>query len=81
MEEIKKVLEIELPKQPKKLHYHVFKMKTNPAGIYLSKLTMCEICSNLAIETPGQYPWHRSGVFIVYFRQVSHIILMFSLLT
>lgn len=54
MEGIEEVLEIELPKQPKKLHYHVFKMKTNPAGIYLSKWTMYEICSNLAIETPGQ---------------------------
>ena len=37
MEGIEEVLEIELLKQPKKLHYHVFKMKTNPAGIYLSK--------------------------------------------
>ena len=29
--------------------------------------TRCEICSKLAIKTPEQRHWHRSGVFVVNF--------------
>ena len=48
------------------------------AGIYLVKTnngntrTMCEICSKLTIKIPEQSHWHRSGVFIVNFKQISH---------
>ena len=60
--------------------------RTIPAGIYLFKVdngdirTMCEICSNLIIKTPERRPGHYSGVFIVNFDQISHIVLSFPLL-
>ena len=53
----------------------------NAAGIYLFKvnngniITVCKICSKLTIKT------ERSGVFIVNFEQISHIVLVFPLLT
>ena len=49
------------------------------AGIYLLKVnnrntrTRCEICSKLTIKTPG--------VFIVNFEHISHLVLVFLLLT
>ena len=62
-----------------------------PAGIYLLKVnngnirTICEICSKLTIKTPEQRQlprqWHPSGVFIVNFKHISHIVLVFPLLT
>ena len=51
-----------------------------PANIYLFKVkhgnarTVCEICSKLTIKT-------RSGVLIVKFELISHIVLVFPLLT
>ena len=41
----------------------------------------CEICSKLIIKTPDQRHWHRSGVFIIRFEQISHLSLLFLLLT
>ena len=61
--------------------------ETLPVGIYLFKInngntrTMCEICSKLTIKTTEQIQWRRSGVFIATFQQISHIFLMFPLLT
>ena len=58
----------------------------NPASIYLFKVnngntrTMCEICSKLTITIPKQNQWRRSGVFIVNFEQISHIVLVVPLL-
>ena len=58
-----------------------------PAGIYLLKFnnrnttTRCEICSKLIIKTTEQCQWHRSGVFIVNFEHISHLLLVFLLLT
>ena len=55
-----------------------------PVGIYMFKgnnrntRTRCKICSKL---TSGGYRWHRSGVFIVNFEHISHIVLVFLLLT
>ena len=43
--------------------------------------TRCEICSNLAIKTPELCHLRRSGVFIVNFEHVSHLVLLFLLLT
>ena len=40
-----------------------------------------EICSKLTLETPEQYHWRHSGVFIVNFEHISHLFLMFLLLT
>ena len=57
-----------------------------PVGIYLLKVnnrntrTRCEI-SNLTIKTPERRHWHRSGVFIVNFEHISHLVLVFLLLT
>ena len=58
-----------------------------PAGIYLFKVnnrntrTRCEICSKLTIKTPERRHWRRSGVFIVNFEHISHLVLVFLLLT
>ena len=57
------------------------------ASIYLPKVnnrntwTLCEICSKLTIKTPERHHSPHSGIFIVNFEQISHIILMFLLLT
>ena len=59
----------------------------NPTGIYLLKVndrntrTRCEICLKLAIKTPERRQWYRSGVFIVNFEHISHLTLVFLLLT
>ena len=43
--------------------------------------TKCEICTKLTIKTLERRQYHRSGVFIVNFEQISHIFLLFPLLT
>ena len=58
----------------------------NPVNIYLFQVNrdarkMCEICSKLTIKTPEQRHWRRYGVFIVNFEHISHIFLVFLLLT
>ena len=58
-----------------------------PAGIYLLKInnrntrTRREICSELTIKMPEWRQWRRSGVFIVNFEDISHLVLVFLLLT
>ena len=58
-----------------------------PAGIYLLKVnnrhnrTRCEICSKLIIKIPERRQWRRSGIFIVNFEHISHLFLVFLLLT
>ena len=58
-----------------------------PAGIYLFKVdngntrTRCEICSKLTIKTPERRDWRRSSVCIVNFEHISHLVLVFLLLT
>ena len=55
----------------------------NSAGTYLLKVysrntkTRCEKCSKLTMKTPDR----RSGVFIVNFEHISHLVLVFLLLT
>ena len=50
-----------------------------------SKLTTeelrCEICSKLIIKTPERRQCRRSDVFIVNFENISHLLLVFLLLT
>ena len=59
----------------------------NLPGIYLLKVnnrntrTRCEICSKLTIKIPERRHWHRSGIFIVNFEHISHLVLLFLLLT
>ena len=69
------------------LLYLYFKIYALPAGIYLFKVnnrntrTRCEIYSKLTINTPERRQWRRSGVFIVNFEHISHLVLVFLLLT
>ena len=56
-----------------------------PAGIYLVKVnnrntrTRCEICLKLTINIPQrrQTKRHRSGIFIINFEHISHLVLVF----
>ena len=43
--------------------------------------TRCEICLKLTEKTLEQRQWRRSGVFIVNFEPMSHLVLVFLLLT
>ena len=58
-----------------------------PVCIYLLKVnnrntrTRCEICSKLTIRTPERRQLRHSGVFIVNFEHISHLVLVFQLLT
>ena len=58
-----------------------------PAGNYMFKVnyrntrTRCEICSKLTIKTSERHHWRRSGVFIVNSKHISHLVLVFLLLT
>ena len=49
--------------------------------VFESTKTMREICLKLTIKTPERHHWRRSGVFIINFEQISHIDLVFLLLT
>ena len=40
-----------------------------------------EICSKLTIKTKERFQWGHSGVFIVNFEYISHLVLVFLLLT
>ena len=59
----------------------------NPAGIYLLKVNntntraRCGTCSKLTIKTPERRQWCRSGLFIVNFEHISHLVLVLLLLT
>ena len=59
----------------------------NPANIYLFKVNnkntseKSEICSKLTLKTLEQRHWLRSVVFIVNFKHISHLSLVFLLLT
>ena len=38
-------------------------------------------CSNLTIKIPERRQWRRSGIIIVNFERISHLVLVFLLLT
>ena len=58
-----------------------------PAGICLVKdnnrntRKRCEICAKLTIKTPERRQWRCSGVVIVNFEHISHLVLVFLLLS
>ena len=62
-------------------------LQTFLTGIYLLKVnnrntrTSSEICSKLTIKTPEGRQWRCSGVFILNFEHISHLVLVFPLLT
>ena len=64
-----------------------FSKRYIPAGIYVFKVNngntkiRCEICSKITIKTPQGCHWHCPGVFIVNFEDISHLVLVFLLLT
>ena len=49
--------------------------------ININTRARCEICSKLTINTPERRQWRRFSVFIVNFEHVSHLVLVFLLLT
>ena len=63
------------------------KMNWVSASIYQLKVnnrntsTRCETFSKLIIKTPERRHWRRSGVFIVNLEYISHLVLVFLLLT
>ena len=64
-----------------------FIVKLYPVGIYLLKVsnrntrTRSKLCSKLIIKTAERRHWRRFGVFMVNFEQISHLVLLFLLLT
>ena len=58
-----------------------------PVGIYLLKVnhkntrTRYKIYSKLTKKTPEPCHWRRSSVFIINFEHISHLVLVFLLLT
>ena len=58
-----------------------------PASYYMFKVnnrntrTRCEICSKLTIKTPEQRQWRRFGAYIVNFKHILHLALVFLLST
>ena len=45
-----------------------------------STRTRCEICSKLTMKIPERRQWRRSGIFIVNFEHISHLVIVFLLL-
>ena len=74
-------------KPENKISVHLIEFKTVPAGNDMFKVNnrntraMCEICSKLTIKIPERLNWRRSGIFIVNFEHISHLVLVFLLLT
>ena len=64
-----------------------YKITFCPVNIYLFKINnrnirkKCEICLKLTIKTPERLHWRRSCVFIVNFEHISHLFLVFLVLT
>ena len=58
-----------------------------PANIYIFKfnnrntIKKCEICLKWRIKTPEQRQWRCSGVIIINFEHISHLVLVSLLLT
>ena len=67
--------------------WNTWGLERNPVSIYMFKVnnkntkTRCEIFSKLTVRTLERYHWRRSGVFIVNFEHISHLVLVFPLLT
>ena len=68
-------------------HFEADVIIDSPTGIDLPKvnnrdtITRCEICSKLTIKTPERHQWRRYDDLIVNFEHISHLVLVFLLLT
>ena len=68
-------------------HWLIKWVNSFPARIYLIKVnnrntrTRDEICPVLTIKIPERRHWSRSGIFIVNFEHIPHLVLVFLLLT
>ena len=66
---------------------HRHEQQKNQANINLFKVNnwstrkRCKIYSKLTIKTPERRHWRRSGVLVVNFKYISHLFLVFLLLT
>ena len=71
----------------KKPFTNLVKRIHHAAVIYLLKVvntntrTRCEIFSKLTIKTPERRHWHHSGVLIVNFENISHLVIVLLLFT
>ena len=69
------------------MSYRVLNTPLYPGNIYLFKVNRrntrktCEIYSKLTIKTPERRHGRHSGVFVVNFELISHLFLVFLLLT
>ena len=77
-------MQIQVKQQCLNKDFNNQEINSYPAGNCMFKVnnrntrTRCEICSKLTIKTPER---RRSGVFIVNFEHISHLVLVFLLLT
>ena len=66
---------------------YLFRTGPMPAGNYMFKInsrntrTRCEICSKLTIKILKRRQWRRSGIVIVNFKHISHLVSVLLLLT
>ena len=62
-------------------------MNSFPASNYKYKVNnrntrvRCKTCSKLTLKTPERRQWLCSGVFVVKFEHISHLVLVFILVT
>ena len=67
----------------KRFAFHRASLLQHPVSIYFLKINnkntraRCEICSTLIVKTPERHQWRRSGVFIVNFEHISHLVSVF----
>ena len=64
------------------IHYHTSQSAITGSNVAIeSTRTRCEIYSKLTVKTPERRQLHCSGVFIVNFEHISHLVLVSLLLT
>ena len=58
-----------------------FTCPSAPNQYLACNLSSPEICSKLTMKTPERRQWRRSGVFILNFEHILHLVLVFLFLT
>ena len=70
--------------QNKVFKFNFKEPRTTPLALFWclrNTRTRCKVCSNSILKTPERRHWRCSGVFIVNFEHISHLVLVFLLLT